>query len=182
MTIETVRMNDRAPVSIWQKLNPLWWLVGPDGWNVPEINNGAPYLPEVTSPALRIFYWFFCRNPLMNFVGFVIGAEDKNYSAIGSAPVLLTTLRDATPPATGWKWSILIAPFSLAALIVAALFALGAVFLHWALWIVAAFAAIKVAGPMPFVAYYNGRVEFYLGWRAASGGFGFKFVMPKGAS
>jgi hypothetical protein len=30
----------------------------------------------------------------------------------------------------------------------------------------------------PFVSYYNGKVEFYLGWRPASGGFGAKLVFP----
>lgn len=32
---------------------------------------------------------------------------------------------------------------------------------------------------LPFVSFYNGRVEFYLGWRPASGGFGAKLVFPK---
>lgn len=179
MTIETVVMTDRVPASIWQKLNPLWWLIGPDGWTVPAVNNGAPYLPDVTNRALRIFYWFFCRNPLMNFVGFVLGAEDNNYRVTGTAPVLLTTWRDASPPAAGWKWAIIRPQFSPAALLMAAIFALAAWFVHPAIAIVAAFAAVKIAGPMPFVSY-NGAVEAYLGWRPASGGFGFKFVIHSG--
>lgn len=71
--------------------------------------------------------------------------------------------------------------FSVAALGMSVAFIACAVLLHWALWIVAAFALVKVAGPMPFVAFYNGRVEAYAGWRPASGGFGFKLVVP-GAS
>lgn len=65
--MDVVKITDRTPVSIWTKLNPLWWLAGPDGWSVPDINNGEPY--DVTNVWLRRFYWFFCRNPLMNFVG-----------------------------------------------------------------------------------------------------------------
>jgi len=32
----------------------------------------------------------------------------------------------------------------------------------------------------PFINYYNGKVEAYLGWRPASGGFGVKFVIHGG--
>jgi hypothetical protein len=177
--IETVVMKDRVRVPFWTKLNPLWWLVGPDGWTVPEINNGAPYLPDVQNIWLRRFYWFVCRNPLMNFVGYVLGVEDANYSVTGTAPVLLTTWRDASPPATGWKWAVLFPPFSIAALVVALGAGAGAWFLHWALWIVAAWSALKVAGPLPFVSY-NGAAEFYTGWRPASGGFGSKLVFHNG--
>lgn len=142
--IETVYGGDREPISIWKKLNPLWWLVGPDGWNAPDINNGQPYLPGVTNVWLRRFYWFVCRNPLMNFVGFVIGIEDRNYYATGTAPVMRTTGRDCVPPQNGWRWAILKTG-----------------------WL-----------RFPFVSYYNGTVEFYLGWRPASGGFGLKLVFP----
>lgn len=176
MAIETVVMRDRVPVSIWQKLNPLWWLVGPDGWNVPDVNNGAPYLPEVQNVWLRRFYWFFCRNPLMNFVGYVLGVEDNNYRVTGAAPVLLTTWRDASTPAMGWKWAVLLPQFSIGALAMAALFALAAWLVHPAIAIAAVYAGLKIAGPLPFVSYYNGRVEFYSGWRPASGGLGFKLV------
>lgn len=175
MSIEQVTMTDRQPISLLKKLNPVWWLVGPDGWAVPTTNNGAAYLPGVKNPALRIFYWFFCRNPLMNFVGFVLGVEDKNYTVIGPTPVLLTTLRDATPPRNGWKWSVIWPQFSLGAVAVFLSAVLAFVLLHWSFAVVAVFAAFKMAGPMPFVSY-NGPVEFYLGWRPASGGFGFKLV------
>lgn len=143
--IETVYITGRTPFPLSKKLNPLWWLVGPDGWNVPEINNGVPYLPEVKSKLLRRFYWFFCRNPLMNFVGYVIGIEDRNYSVTGTAPVLRTTGRDCEPQQLGWRWAILRSG-----------------------WLV-----------LPFVSCWNGHMEFYLGWRPASGGFGFKLVFPR---
>jgi hypothetical protein len=143
--IETVTMTDRTPIPLLTKLNPIWWLQGPDGWDVPEYNNGLPYLPDVQNIWLRRFYWFGCRNPLMNFVGFVIGVEDRNYTVFGSAPVLATTGRDATPPQYGWRWAILKTD-----------------------WL-----------RLPFVSYYNGKVEFYLGWRPHSGGLGFKLVFPR---
>jgi hypothetical protein len=142
---ETVQMTDRVKIPWTTKINPLWWLVGPDGWAVPATNNGVPYLPDVTSVWLRRFYWFICRNPLMNFVGFVIGVEDRNYSVTGSKPVLCTTGRDCVPEQFGWRWAVL---------------RVGML-------------------RLPFVSYWSGTTEFYLGWRPASGGFGAKFVRPK---
>jgi hypothetical protein len=144
---DTVVMTDRVLIPWTKKINPLWWLVGPDGWNAPDVNNGVPYLPGVTNVWLRRFYWFVCRNPLMNFVGFVIGVEDRNYSVTGSAPVLLTTGRDGHPQQFGWRWAIISTK-----------------------WL-----------RLPYVSYWGGRVEFYLGWRPASGGFGLKLVFPSGA-
>ncbi len=174
MNIETVVNTDREPVSIWKKLNPLWWLVGPDGWTAPTINNGAPYLPGVTNQFVRNFYWFW-RNPCMNLVGFVLGVEDNNYRVVGKAPVLLTTLRDATPPQTGWGYAVLHPQSSLGALAVYSAFVALATVAHWAFWIPAAFAFLKFTGPLPYISY-NGFIEFYLGWRPASGGFGLKIV------
>jgi hypothetical protein len=141
---QTVTMTDRVQIPWTTKINPLWWFVGPDGWNAPDTNNGTPYLPDVKNTWLRRFYWFVCRNPLMNFVGFIIGVEDRNYRVTGSAPVLLTTGRDATPPIYGWRWAVL---------------SVG--------WL-----------RLPYVSYYGGWIEFYLGWRPASGGFGLKIVFP----
>jgi hypothetical protein len=142
--LDTVVMTDRVLIPWTVKINPLWWLVGPDGWSEPEVNNGEPYLPDVQNIWLRRFYWFFCRNPLMNFVGYVIGVEDRNYTVTGSAPVLATTGRDTLPQQMGWRWAVLSTK-----------------------WL-----------RLPFVSFYNGSVEFYAGWRPASGGFGFKLVFP----
>jgi hypothetical protein len=175
VTTETIVMTDRTPVSFWKKINPLWWLVGPDGWNVPDVNNGEPYLPEVTNIWLRRFYWFICRNPLMNFVGYVLGVEDNNYRVEGTAPVLLTTWRDATPPKTGWKWALLWPQISWPALLMAMLWIVLTSF-HPVFYIPWVWAMLKFAGPLPFISY-NGAVEFYMGWRPASGGFGTKIVL-----
>ena len=43
----------------------------------------------------------------MNFMGFVIGVEDRNYTVYGSAPVLKVTGRDCDPQQLGWRWSII---------------------------------------------------------------------------
>lgn len=176
MTTETVVVIDRTPVSIWKKLNPLWWLVGPDGWTVPDVNNGAPYLPEVTNVWLRRFYWFICRNPLMNFVGYVLGVEDNNYTVTGSAPAMATTGRDTTPPQMGWRWAVLQPAFSFGALVLAVLWGILAVVLHPSFCVLMAWAVLKSFGPLPFVSYFNGSLECYCGWRPASGGFGTKIV------
>lgn len=150
--VETVQMEGRELIPWTTKINPIWWLHGPDGWEVPAVNNGSPYLPDVTNVWLRRFYWFFCRNPLMNFVGFVIGVEDRNYSVTGSAPVLRTTGRDCEPQQFGWRWAIL---------------------------------KVRRFLCLPYVSYWgrlifsSRNVEFYIGWRPHSGGFGFKLVFPE---
>lgn len=184
MTIETVKVTDRVAYSLTKKINPIWWFQGPDGWTVPETNNGTPYLPDVTNVWLRRFYWFVLRNPMMNFVGFVLGVEDRNYSATGSAPVMRTTGRDCDPPQLGWRWAILTLTPSPTASTAALILSIAAWFLSAWLWWPAICCALRVAGPLPFISYWGPlwrserMLEFYLGWRPASGGFGLKFVMP----
>jgi hypothetical protein len=90
---------------------------------------------------LRNFFRF-CRNPIGNFMGFVIGVEGYDYSVTGPKDdVMLTTLYDAVPPRYGFKWSVI---------------SLG--------WF-----------RLPFVSHSGRTFLWYLGWRPASGGFGFKF-------
>lgn len=121
----------------------LWFLRNGDSWHAPEINNGSPYLPNIKNQFIRDFFWL-CRNPIGNFMGFVIGLEGFDRTVWGPAPVLLTTGRDARPPILGWRWCVTNYVF-------------------------------------PYVSYWGGRVEFYLGWRSSSGGFGFKFVLRQSA-
>jgi hypothetical protein len=97
--------------TVYQKASPrptgfMWPFRNGDNWSAPDYNNGAPYLPNVKAKWLRNFYWY-CRNPLGNFMGFVIGVEGRDYSATGPAPVMLTTWYDATPPAYGFKWAVI---------------------------------------------------------------------------
>jgi hypothetical protein len=145
VTIETVTLTDRVPVPLSTKLNPIWWLQGDNGWDVPDVNNGEPYLPEVKNLWLRRFYWFGCRNPLMNFVGFIIGVEDRNYTVVGSAPAMANTGRDCDPQQFGFRWAIIKTKYL----------------------------------RLPFVSYWGGTFEFYLGWRPGTGGFGLKTVWRK---
>lgn len=126
----------------------LWWLRNGDSWHAPEMNNGEAYLPEVKNQWLRDFYWFW-RNPLGNFMGFVVGVEGYDYVASGTAPVLATTGRDVSPQQMGWRWAVL----------------------KVGRWV-----------RLPYVSYWNGRVEFYLGWRPASGGLGLKILVTKKSS
>lgn len=126
-----------------------WWFRNGDNWHAPIDNNGAPYLPDVKAQWLRDFYWA-CRNPIGNFVGFIIGFEGCGYTVSGDAPVLLTTGRDGNPQIFGWR-------------------------------------TCKINGWAPYASFWgsvwwlpkNYTVEFYLGWRPASGGFGFKFIPHK---
>lgn len=151
MSTETVTMTDRTPIPWTTKINPVWWLHGPDGWEVPTINNGQPYLPDVKNVWLRRFYWFVCRNPLMNFMGYVVGVEDQNYAVTGSAPVLRATGRDCDPQQIGWRWAVLRAGW------------------RWLPF-------VSYWGPVPLT---ERKLEFYLGWRPHSGGLGLKIVFAK---
>jgi hypothetical protein len=84
----------------------LWWFRNGDSWHAPLINNGVPYLPTISNQFIRDFFWF-CRNPIGNFMGFVIGFAGTGYTATGPAPVMLTTWYDAVPPQYGFKWAFL---------------------------------------------------------------------------
>lgn len=140
-TIQKVEYFNRKDAPLRKKLNPIWWLMNGESWKAPQENNGTPYLPEVKNQLLRNFYWW-CRNPCANFVGYVIGVEGKDYSAYGTPQVdRAVTPRDEYPMRVGWRWSVI----------------------HYK-WL-----------RLPFIAY-NGKLEFYLGWRATSGGLGFKLV------
>jgi len=187
VTTETVTMTDRKSIPWTKKINPLWWLVGPDGWDPPLYNNvdpttgqPMPYLPNVKNIWLRRFFWFVCRNPLMNFVAFVLGVEDVNYTVTGTAPVLKTTGRDCDPQQLGFRFAHLSTPPSYGWVALAALCEFGFVFAdHWSLALPAIFCFLRGFGYLPFVSYWNGKVEVYCGWRPASGGFGTKFVIAK---
>lgn len=84
----------------------LWWFRNGDSWHAPETNNGQPYLPTIHFQPFRDFLWF-CRNPIGNFMGFVIGFGGTGYVVTGLAPVMLTTLYDAVPPQYGFKWAVI---------------------------------------------------------------------------
>lgn len=100
--IETVRV----PADPWKRPNVwYWWIMSGDDWTAPEINNGAPYLPGVRTQWIRNLMWW-CRNPIGNLVGRVLGVADYDRDVTGPAPVMATTPADETPPRRGWKWSV----------------------------------------------------------------------------
>lgn len=191
MTIETkIVVTDSPKISIWTKLNPIWWFAGPDGWTVPEINNGEPYLPNEHRMWVRRFYWFFCRNPLMNFAAFVAGVEDKTFRVTGPAPVTAVTWRDVVdPPTFGLKWALLKTGVSVGALVVFAVAMAIAIFggmMGAIAYPTAVVAFFKGIGFCPFVSYWGSNwitkifsfkpVEMYVGFRPHNGGFGVKLV------
>jgi len=95
--IETVEVTGRTPISWTKKINPWWWL-----WN-----DLQPY-PDPGQVKhtgwLGQFEWWI-RNPMANFVGFVIGVNDRNYTITGTRPVLDGSLADSG--GYGWKWSVI---------------------------------------------------------------------------
>lgn len=90
-------ITDRTPIAWTKKINPWWWL-----WNdvqpFPD-----PGQVKHTGWLGQLEWWV--RNPCANFVGFVIGVNDRNYRIIGTAPVWAGSLRDVGR--TGWKWSVI---------------------------------------------------------------------------
>jgi hypothetical protein len=66
--IETVSVLAPFPTGF------LWFFRNGNSWSAPEINNGAPYLPTIKPNGCAISFWF-CRNPIANFMGFVVGVE-----------------------------------------------------------------------------------------------------------
>ena len=156
-----------------QKINPLWWLKNGDTFDAPEENNGQPYLPDVHDDTLRDFYWWW-RNPFANFVGFVLGVEDKQRVIYGTAPLEEATMWDHG--AHGWKWACTTAPLSKVWLAVLAVisFLLGfAGWWWWWLFPIAVVAVFRGFGVLPFLSYSGSKILFYVGWRY-SGGFGVK--------
>jgi hypothetical protein len=170
--VQVARLSGRTRVSILAKLDPLFWL-GNDVDPVP------PDWFEIGGPQWwRAAAWLL-RNPMANFMAYVIGVKDYDYTIRGRYP-----LDEGTPAdvgLTGWKWSVIEMPFGLrwgvaVAVLLAALAA--ALWFGGAVWI---FAAVAAAYFLPFallslpcVAYAGARIRFYLGWRW-EGSFGAKF-------
>ena len=81
-----------------------WWLMTGDSWTAPVINNGEPYLPNISNQFVRDVMWWF-RNPAGNLVGAVIGVSHRDRWVTGPAPAKLVTWADAVPARRGWKWA-----------------------------------------------------------------------------
>jgi hypothetical protein len=68
------------PISIWKKLNPIWWLLNSDD----PIEDEPQMWPD-KSLWLRHILWFL-RNPAANFMCYIIGVKDYSPIAIGFEP------------------------------------------------------------------------------------------------
>lgn len=175
MTIET--SHHSADVVRWQdKINPLFWLTGDGGWTAPTINNGTPYLPDVKNQLLRNFYWW-CRNPIGNFVGYIIGVQDRDFDVIGPAPVELVTWDDAPALANGrrFKWSVINAKVSWKSWILSMAIMFFAV--NYSVWLALPALILMwfTVGVLPFASWAGPKFLWYIGWRPNSGAFGIKF-------
>ncbi len=100
--IETVQVMASPPPN---RDHWYWWLMSGDDYTAPEINNGEVYLPSVQNQTLRNVLWWL-RNPIGNFVGYVVGVQGKDRTVTGPKPVLAVTWADTNPPQRGWKWAI----------------------------------------------------------------------------
>lgn len=101
-TYETATVAGRTRVSVWWKINPIWWFM-----NDPEPNPPDWYLPG-SSTWKRYLFWYI-RNPLTNFNDYVLGVCDVNYSVYGLWPVMSPAWLDVHDgiQRTGFKWSII---------------------------------------------------------------------------
>lgn len=96
--IETKPWAKAQTVTLWQKLNVLWWF-----GNVEGIDQGyEPSWPQWK----RAVFWFF-RNFMFNFFRFVVGVEDRDLLVMGLAPVFVSTWHEMAPPQRGFKWAII---------------------------------------------------------------------------
>lgn len=132
-------VTGREPQPWRKKINPIWWFL-----NDEEPMAGPEYLAGLPD-WLRVAGWYL-RNPLQNFGKYVLGCYDRNYTVVGTAPVMWITAWNDLPGWTfedgrrGWKFSV-----------------------------------IKVGWlRLPFVSYVGKKFMFYIGW-AWWGFFGAKF-------
>ena len=106
MTMECRTYTGRVRVSIWKKLNPVWWFQNDFEQTLEE----APWYEPDRPQWLRECMWNF-RNPLRNFFAVVIGVQDRNYTVCGKAPIDVIQRDDMSPPEIGlrdgWQYSFI---------------------------------------------------------------------------
>jgi hypothetical protein len=95
-------VTGRALVSIWKKLNPIWWFGNDTEQTLAQVPTYLPTWPQW----MRVIAWNL-RNPLQNFRCFVVGVQDRNYTVTGKAPVQAVQRNDISPTTTGWQWCVL---------------------------------------------------------------------------
>src|SRR5829696_2439144 len=101
METDEQSVTGRRPKSLSKKLNPVWWFG----------NEGEEQLAHWYQPCWpdwrRHLYWYFFRNPLLNFRAYVVGVNDRNYQVVGRTPVMTVQRNDLRPVETGWQWSVI---------------------------------------------------------------------------
>lgn len=97
--IERFYFGSRTLIPWTRKINPIWWFK-----NDEEPDPPGDYLP------MRPEWWrqimWTVRNPIHNFVQYVVGVCDRNYYVVGNHPVWNSQLSDVG--LTGWKWSFVL--------------------------------------------------------------------------
>lgn len=97
--IKTVFYKSTIPkVSIWWKINPIWWF-----GNMLEPHPPYDYKPN-DHLWLRYIKWYL-RNPLMNFYTYVLGVCDKDHWVTGKVPVMTAQRNDLGE--WGWQYSVI---------------------------------------------------------------------------
>lgn len=94
------RVRGRVPVSVWKKINPVWWF----GNDAEQTVDEAPWYQPSSPEWARQLMWAL-RNPLQNFRAYVIGVQDRNYKVTGRAPV--STVQRDDIGKTGWQWCVI---------------------------------------------------------------------------
>jgi hypothetical protein len=100
-SLSRAEISGRIPISLYLKLNPIWWF----GNNAEQNLAQAPWYEPDRPQWLRAVLWNL-RNPLQNLRSFVLGVQDRNYRVVGRAPVLTVQRDDLVPPELGWQWCI----------------------------------------------------------------------------
>ena len=131
--IETARVSEREKLPLWKKLNPLWWFGNVDDdppqffmvkWRVwpvrvpvwfarwktgKEIPEGMSAYRQFNTNWVRHLVWGL-RNPMHNFMFYVVGVSDRNYDLVGPKPVRVTLLSDldhVNRKLRGFQWKLL---------------------------------------------------------------------------
>jgi len=86
MASHTWKGRELKPLS--KKLNPIWWFQNDDD-PPPEGYNALTW---------------FARNPMHNFMFYVVGVADRDYKVYGRAPSNVSVRKDIGEK--GWQWSV----------------------------------------------------------------------------
>jgi hypothetical protein len=88
----------RKPLS--KKLNPIWWFQNDDDPDPPTW-----YHPEWAGWR-RMLTWHVIRNPGHNFMFYVVGVQDRNFTVWGKTPVMETDASDSGQ--YGARWCVIL--------------------------------------------------------------------------